>query len=180
MSEYRVEKKRADAELTLTTGAVVRGCFFLWASSQTHEGPERVGDLLNEHDGFFPFELENGQTALYNRAQIVSVRLPAQTVEAQLESGYEVATRRVVSMLLSTGERITGTVAVFRPAGRDRLSDYARVEEAFRYVETDHHTLIVNSAHMVELREITGGEPQGDALDRRGLVGQQGRGVANR
>jgi hypothetical protein len=154
MSEYRVEKKRADAELTLTTGTRVKGCFFLWASSQTHTGPERVGDLLNEQAGFFPFELENGQTALYNRAQIVTVRLPAQTVEVQLEPGYEVATRRVVSMLLSTGERISGMVSVYRPVGRDRLSDYARGDEMFRYVEADDHTLIVNSAHMVELREI--------------------------
>ena len=152
-SEYRVEKRRAEAELTLTTGVRVRGCFFLWASNQSQGRPERVGDLLNEQPGFFPFELEDGQTALYNRAQIVIVRLPAQTVEVQLEPGYEVATRRVVSMLLSTGDRIAGTVAVHRPAGRDRLSDYARGEEMFRYVETPDQTLIVNSAHLVELRE---------------------------
>lgn len=152
-SEFRVEKKRADAELTLTTGARVRGCFFLWASSQSGAGPERVGDLLNEQSGFFPFELENGETALYNRAQIVVVRLPAQTAEVRLEPGYEVATRRVVSMLLSTGDRVVGTVSVYLPAGRDRLSDYARDAVMFRYVETADHTAIVNSAHLVELRE---------------------------
>jgi hypothetical protein len=153
-SEFRVEKKRADAELVLTTGAVVKGCFFLWGSSHAHSGAERVGDLLNEQAGFFPFELERGETALYNRAQIVLVRLPSEAVEAQLEPGYEVATRRIVSMLLTTGERVAGTVSVYRPAGRDRLSDYARSEETFRYVETAEHTLIVNVAHLVELREI--------------------------
>lgn len=152
MSEYRIEKKRADAELTLTTGARVKGCFFLGASSHAHAGPERVGDLLNEQAGFFPFELENGHTTLYNRAHIVSVRLPAQ-IDVRLEPGYEVATRRMVSMLLSTGDRIAGVVSVYRPAGRDRLSDYARGDEMFRYVETGDHTLIVNSAHLVELRE---------------------------
>ena len=151
-SEYRIEKKRADAELTLTTGAKVKGCFFLWASSQSHTGPERVGDLLNEQAGFFPFELENGRTALYNRAHIVVVRLQARA-EVQLEPGYEVATRRMVSMLLSTGERVSGVVSVYTPAGHDRLSDYARSSEMFRYVETGDHTLIVNASHMVELRE---------------------------
>lgn len=154
MSEYRVEKKRAEAELTLTTGAKVKGCFFLWASSHTHAGPERVGDLLNEQKGFFPFQREDGDTALYNRAQIVVVQLPPGTTEVELEPGYEVATRRVISMLLSTGERISGTVAVYRPTGRDRLSDYARSDEMFRYVQTGEHTVIVNAAHMVELREI--------------------------
>lgn len=153
MSEYRVQKWRADAEVMLTTGGTVKGCFFLSASSQNHAGPERVGDLLNGQTGFFPFELEDGHTALFNRAHVVVIRLPAQVVEAQLEPGYEVATRRDVSMLLSTGERIVGTVSVYRPHGRDRLSDYTRVEEMFRYVETGDHTLIVNSAHMVELRE---------------------------
>ena len=153
-SEFRVEKKRADAELILTTGTTVKGCFFLWASSQFHAGAERVGDLLNAQTGFFPFETENGETALYNRAQIVMVRLPPTDHEAQLDPGYEVATRRTVSMLLTTGDRVTGTVTVYRPAGRDRLSDYARSDEIFRYVETAGHTLIVNSAHLVELREI--------------------------
>jgi hypothetical protein len=153
-SEYRVEKKRAAAELTLTTGATVKGSFFLWEGSHSHAGPERVGDLLNERSGFFPFELEDGHTALFNRAQIVKVRLPKDNAEARLEPGYEVATRRVVSVLLSTGDRIAGTVSVFRPAGRDRLSDYARGEEAFRYVEADEQTWIVNSFHLVEIREL--------------------------
>ena len=119
-----------------------------------HAGHDRIGDLLNEQAGFFPFELEDGDTALYNRAHVVQVRVPADAHEPQIESGYEVATRHVVSMLLTTGHRITGTVSVYLPSGHDRLSDYARTEQPFRYVETDVDTLIVNSAHVVELREI--------------------------
>jgi len=153
-SKFRIEKTRAKAELMLATGATVRGWFFLWPSSQSHHGPDRIGDLLNEQTGFFPFGLEDGHTALYNRAHIVQVRLPDDTAETQMEPGYEVATRHVVSMLLSTGHRITGTVSVFLPEGHDRLSDYARGERIFRYVETKEHTLIVNSVHMVELKEI--------------------------
>ena len=154
MSEYRVEKVRADAELTLTTGRRVKGCFFVWAASQTHPGPERVADLLNEQTGFFPFEIEDGDTAVYNRAHVVVVRLSAAMAEARLEPGYEVAKRRQVSMLLSTGDRVVGTVSLYQPSGRDRLSDYARGGDVFRYVETRDHTLIVNSAHLVELQEI--------------------------
>ena len=82
------------------------------------------------------------------------MRLPPDAVETRIESGYEVATRYSVTMLLSTGDRITGTVSVYLPEGQDRLSDYARRVQMFRYVETDTHTLIVNSAHLVELREI--------------------------
>jgi hypothetical protein len=85
----------------------------------------------------------------------VVVTLLENTTEAQLDPGYSLASEREVRMLLSNGETVEGRVRVYRPAGRDRLSDYARVPETFRYVETDDATVIVNSTHIVELREIS-------------------------
>jgi hypothetical protein len=155
-SRFRIEKIRASADLMLATGTTIRGWFFLWPSSQLHHGPDRIGDLLNEQQDFFPFELEDGHTALYHRAHVVQVRLPPDAPEAQMEPGYEVAARHVVSMLLSTGDRLTGTVSVYLPEGHNRLSDYARGGRVFRYVETADRTVIVNSAHLVELRELAG------------------------
>lgn len=153
MSEYRVEKRREAAEVTLVTGATISGVFFLAGSSQIHTGPERVGDVLNVDAGFFPFE-SNGETSLINRAHVLKVALPTQMIEAQLDAGYDVATRRHVKVLLTTGEVITGHVVVFRPPGRDRLSDYAHIDERFRYVELADRTLLVNSAHIVALTEV--------------------------
>jgi hypothetical protein len=47
-------------------------------------------------------------------------------------------------------------VRVYRPEGRDRLSDWARQPEHFRYVETpDDTTLIINVAHIIEVSEVT-------------------------
>src|SRR3954470_16752285 len=106
MSEFRVEKRRADAELTLSTGTRVKGAFFLAGSTSRHAGLERVGDLLNADHGVFPFELAGGGTArtvLYNRAHITLVALPPIANEAQQEPGYALATRRRVSILLSSG-----------------------------------------------------------------------------
>ncbi len=154
MSEFRVEKQRVYADLTLVTGANVNGCFFVAGSAATHSGPERVGDLLNGQTGFFPFGRTDGTTALYNRAHVVLVSLPHGVVEAEMDSGYGLATRRPVTMVLSTGARVAGTVAVYRPAGRDRLSDYASSPEQFRYVVTPDRTLIVNAGHIVELTEM--------------------------
>jgi hypothetical protein len=157
MSEFRIEKRRAEAELTLSTGIRVKGTFFLASSSAVHAGPERVGDLLNADQGFFPFELiddGNPRTVLYNRAHVTLIALPPSVVEAQLDPGYDLAIKRRVSILLSTGARITGSVSIYRPVGHDRLSDYAHIAEAFRYLETSDHTLLINSAHIVELQEI--------------------------
>ena len=80
--------------------------------------------------------------------------LPARMIEAQLDAGYDVATRRTVKMLLTTGESITGIVVIFRPPGRDRLSDYAHIDERFRYVELPDRTILINSAHIVALTEV--------------------------
>jgi hypothetical protein len=158
VSEFRIEKRRAEAVLTLTTGTTVRGCFFLSGSSASHSGPERVADLLNAETGFFPFELNAGTapyTVLYNRTQLVLVTLLDEAIEAQLDPGYSVASERAIRMLLSSGQTVVGRVRVYRPTGRDRLSDYARAPEIFRYVETADGTVIVNADHIVELRETT-------------------------
>jgi hypothetical protein len=157
MSEYRVEKQRSEAELTLATGAVVTGFFFVSASSALRAGPERVVDLLNGESGFFPFLTDDGTTALFNREHVVMIRPPRTSLEAQSVPGYDVARRRHVSMLLSTGQWIGGTVSIYKPAGCDRLSDYVRSAETFRYLETEEGTLIVNLSHVVELRDLTAG-----------------------
>ncbi len=154
-SEYRVEKRRADATVTLSSGTSERGCFFLASSTTRHDGPERVADLLNSEAGFFPFEIHHPtgiRTVLYHRSHVVFVTLVED--EATMDPGYGVATRRVVSVLLSNGHRLVGAVRVYRPEGRDRLSDWARQPETFRYIETADATVVVNFAHIVEVSEV--------------------------
>ena len=156
MSEFRIEKRRAEASLTLSNGTVARGWFFLAGSRASLSGPERVADVLNAEGGFFPFEVNDeagSHTVVYNSSQVVEVRLLGDAGEAQRDPGYALATERHVEILLSTGHTVVGRVRIYRPEGRDRLSDYARVHEMFRYVETVEGTLLLNSAHIVEFRE---------------------------
>lgn len=156
VSDLRIQKHRAKATLTLTTGATIEGCFFLASCRAGFAGPERVGDLLNAEAGFFPFECDvegAPRTALFHRSQVVDVRLLEDTGEVRLDPGYDVAIERRVRIVLTTGRMLEGAVRIYRPKGKDRLSDYARGPEVFRYVETPAGTVIVNSAHIVELRE---------------------------
>jgi hypothetical protein len=155
-SQFQFEKRRTQAVVGLSTGESIQGSFFTANGITRHEGPERVGDLLNLEPGFFPFEVreESGaKTVMYNRAHVVTVALPNN--EASLDPGYGVATRRAVSVLLSTGARLVGGIRVYRPEGRDRVSDWTRQPEVFRYIETDDGTLIVNTAHIVDVSEVT-------------------------
>jgi len=156
-SEFRFEKRRAEAVATVTGAEPVRGCFFTASGTRHHTGAERIGDLLNAEAGFFPFEMQaesRTRTMLLNRAHVVSVEIFDD--EARRDPGYAVARRREVSILLSTGQRISGAVRVYRPEGRDRLSDWTRQPESFRYLETPESTLIVNAAHIVAVTEVSG------------------------
>lgn len=153
-SRLRVEKRRSEALVRLTNGSLVSGCFFVAGGSARHAGPERIGDLLNGSQGFVPFEqrFDAGmRTVLYNRAHIVTVTLSED--EASRDPGYVVAPKHEVSLRLSTGETVDGTVRVYQPEGHDRVSDWAREPEMFRYVESHSATLLVNTAHIVEISE---------------------------
>jgi hypothetical protein len=91
---------------------------------------------------------------LLNRAHVITVEIFDD--EARRDSGYAVAPCRDVSILLSNGQRIRGAVRVYRPEGRNRLSDWTRQPEPFRYLETPESTLIVNAAHIVAVTEVSG------------------------
>ena len=154
-SEFRVEKQRVDALITLSNGDSAPGHFFVAKASAHTTGPERVGELLNAEPGFFPFETLDGprtRTVLYNRRQVIMVALTEN--EARRDPGYDVATERFVSVLLSNGNRVTGSIRVYRPEGRDRLSDWARHADTFRYIEMGETTLLVNIAHVIEVCEV--------------------------
>lgn len=154
-SAFRVEKLRIGAVINLTNGATITGDFFVAQASPTLFGQERVAELLNSESGFVPFEVrESGgaRTALLNRDHIVTVMV--RDPEARRVPGYDIATARTVSVLMSDGRRIVGSVRVYRPEGRDRLSDWSRHGERFRYIEAPDATFIANVAHIVEASEV--------------------------
>lgn len=154
-SELRVLKERMAAAVTLSNGRTVHGYVFVSGFSATHSGPERVKDVLNADGVFFPFEVDDtseSPTVLFNRNHVVMVDLPSDDEVRQMP-GYEHATRRTVSILLSSGQRLDGLVRVLRPMGRDRLSDHARQGEQFWYLEGPNRTLLVNTQHVVEMTD---------------------------
>ena len=158
VSEFRIQKVRVAATLRLVNGEIASGFFFVAGGSPNHEGHELVGELLNSDTWLLPFErTDTGKprTVLYNRSALITVALS--DAEGRRVSGYDMAKRRQASILLSNNVRLTGAVRIYRPEGRDRLSDWACESSAFRYLETDDGTLLVNAAHIVEVYEIQEG-----------------------
>lgn len=154
-NEFRFEKRRAAAVVTMVGGEVASGSFFTAGDTTRRHGGERIADLLNSEPGFFPFEVEGNshpRTVLYNRAHLISAEISDN--EPKDDPDYDVASRRPVSILLSNGRRIDAFVRVARPVGRDRLSDWTRQPEVFRYVESGASVLILNAAHIVAFTEV--------------------------
>ena len=157
-SEFRFEKRRVAAVVTLVGGESVHGSFFTAAADTRRDGGECIGDLLNADTGFFPFELDAPpapHAVIFNRAHVITVGL-FDDGEARRNAGYAVAKRDMVSILLSNGHRLQGTVRIYQPQGHDRLSDWTRQAEVFRYLETADGTIIINAAHIVAITEAPG------------------------
>lgn len=154
-SNLRFEKHRAPARVTLTGGGRYDGCFFVAGGAARHDGPERVADLLESAEGFVPFETTGAggtETRVVNPTHIVAIALGDD--EASRDPAYVIGRRQPVAVRLSTGDLLIGVIRVTRPEGHDRLSDWTRQPDRFRYVETSDALMLVNSAHIVEVAEI--------------------------
>ena len=87
------------------------------------------------------------RTVLYNRRQVIMVALADN--EARRDPGYDVAHRTVrLRAALERRAASPDRSASIVPEGRDRLSDWARHADTFRYIETGETTLLVNIAHV--------------------------------
>lgn len=154
-SPFRMDKRRIEARLTLTTGSTVEGSFFLGDTTVAGDGPERVDTLLNHATGFLPFErAQDGQRQVVLQSVDHIALVTLFHGEAQEVPGYEVARVRAVALQLSNGARVSGHIRVYQPDGRNRVSDWSQEPSAFRYLETEQGTMLVNINHVVEIIEL--------------------------
>jgi hypothetical protein len=161
MSTYRLEKhRRVNAKITFLSNVEIKGRFFLGDAVSTHIGPERVSDLLNQHERFFPFEVEGGEgkkpyVAIYSRAHIVLVELDPADADAEADPSLELAAPKLVSLLFSSGTRVRGELHVVAPEGQSRVSDFANAMPRFQHFTTRGVMSLVNLDHVVEILPIS-------------------------
>jgi hypothetical protein len=156
MSQFRIEKSRkVKATIATATGPEVSGTFFLADATSLHSGPERVSDLLNESERFFPFEVAGPDgkvhVGLFARAHVLYVQLAPESLEAEGVAELAFASDRPVSLLLTNGERLRGELHVATPDGMDRVSDFANRGERFQYFGSRDKLSMVNLDHIIEI-----------------------------
>lgn len=160
MSDFRVEKHHARATLTLSSGVEVTGSFFLAEATPHRVGPERVYDLLNRPDRFFPFEVDaredrGAYVALFSREHVVVAELDRETSLAEDDGTFDLASNKIVSLLLDNGARLRGELHIEMPSGRDRVSDFANRDARFSYFGARDALKLVNLDRVAEILPIS-------------------------
>lgn len=156
MSELRVPKRTVEVEVSLPHIGTRGMALFLSEFAATHDGAESVADMLNGPEDFFPaLDLELGQMTAVRRSAVCAVRMGPKD-ELTDPSELAVPLQVKVSVLLSDGQRVTGTLSYLMPAERSRPIDFLNDDGPhFFPLFAEPQVILINRRQIVRL-EILG------------------------
>lgn len=149
MDDQKIAKTRRSVFFTLADGSTVEGQVFLSLYEACHEGPQRVGDLLNSADAFIPVDTSSGMLHL-NIINIVTAYTPI------LEEKHELMTlgeKHRVQITTSLGSVVEGEVFVKLPNDRNRVSDYLNQGVRFCRVFLPEQIVYIGSRFILTVKD---------------------------
>ncbi len=149
MEDQKIVKNRRQVLFTLADGSTVEGRVFLSLYEACHEGPQRVGELLNSEDAFIPVETASGTIHL-NIVNIIAAHMPV------MEEGDELMTlgeQYRVQITTSLGTVIEGEVFVNLPHDRSRVSDYLNQRDRFCRVFLAEEIVYIGTRFILSVRD---------------------------
>lgn len=149
MEDRKIVKNRRQVLFTLEDGSEVDGKVFLSLYEARHQGPQRVGELLNGEEGFIPVETKEGTVHL-NVANIVCAITPL------AEEGDDLMTLgEKYRIRISTvgGKQIEGDVFVNLPHDRCRVSDYLNQPQRFCRIFLSEQIAYLGTRFMLAVRD---------------------------
>lgn len=149
MDDQKIVKNRRCVLFTLADGSTIEGKVFLSLYKASHEGPQRVGELLNSEDAFIPVETTSGTIHL-NILNIVAAQTLARDEGDELMSLGE---QYRVQITTALGTVIEGEVFVNLPNERCRVSDYLNQRERFCRVFLDEEIVYVGTQFILSVRD---------------------------
>lgn len=137
--------RRAEAEVLLAGGVVVRGEVHTQALSPHHEGPESVEEFLNRDQPFFALTQPDGGVLFVAKAQaaVVSCSPDGEAIDPARAS---VAKLLRLEVTLRDGTDIAGSTSVELPPTRARAIDFLNLPEPFFTLWDEVRTRHVNRA----------------------------------
>lgn len=153
MSDYRIEKIRCPVVVRMHSGETVTGEIFLQPFVRPGGGDERPQDILNGRDPFFPLALEDGDTLLLAKDQVLEVAIDhGDDVDDAIEA---LARPMVVEIRLTSGDKRAGAIFLELPSERPRLLDYLnREDERFLTLHGTERRFLINRREIEHVRPL--------------------------
>jgi len=150
MSEYQVEKLRAEVTIYLVDGQERSGVLFLSPLSSTHSGPQTLIELLHEVEPFVPFLRNDQEFFLLNKKQISHVKY--QPIESDLPAIGEPAN---VTITFVNGKQLSGTTILQTPEGKGRMQDFLNGKPGYFSLDCGSGEFyLVNPRVIIEVADI--------------------------
>ena len=149
MSEYQVEKIKAEVTIYLVDGQEREGVLFLSPFSSTRSGSQTLVEFLHEQETFVPFLHSDNAFMLLNKKQISHVRY--QPGEEDLPGiGDPIS----VEMTFINGKQLSGQTVLETPEGKGRLVDYMNSSPGYFSLDCgDGEHYLVNPRVIVEITD---------------------------
>ena len=144
-NSQRISKDTRQVLFGLADGRETWGEVFLDLYGVHHDGPQRVGELLNGDDPFIPIKTEDGML-LIHLEQLVSAKVEADELMT-LGEHYTVTVQPLL------GDAITAEVYVNLPEGGRRVKDYLNRSQGFLTFVVEDHVLYLNRNFIVSVRD---------------------------
>lgn len=148
MSVYRVEKSELPVVVFQADGSVMKGVVFLSATAYSHMGQQTLHDLLKEPGDFFPFRSEDGGFCVTNKQTITHIRFEPPEQEDDYQS---LGDHEDVDIKFVGGEKLSGTVIIEMPEGRNRLFDFINAMEGFFLLQNQEAHYMVNVSQVRDI-----------------------------
>jgi hypothetical protein len=150
MEDQKITKNRQQVLLTLADGSDLAGEVFLNLYDVRGQGPQRVGNLLNEsEDAFVPVKSAGG-TVHINTANIVMAATPAADEGDELMMLGKKYRIRVTTL---HGKTVEGDIFVDLPQDRSRVSDYLNRPDRFFRLLGPECIVYIGSRFVISVRD---------------------------
>lgn len=149
MSSFRIPRREVEARLLLEGGQEITGRLFA-PRHGPHGEPGTIEDRLSDpREPFLPL-VQDDRTTFVSAAWILAATIPRDA--AQLDRGDE-AREFDLTLHLTGGVEVRGTVHATLPAEESRLLDFLNAAPRFLVVETDLAVVLVNREFVVRVVE---------------------------
>lgn len=142
-------KRRLSVELALVGERLV-GEVFLAEYAEDHPGPERVHDLLNGREDFFPLLGSDERLYVLSRQALRWIRVSNARDAVDIDVAGEPQIK-TVTLRLDDGSTEQGSVRYVAPDARSRVQDYLNDAPGFFPLFQDGCVLLVNRSRITSV-----------------------------